>query len=82
MRLFLFCLLQIRLKVWGENVCLFDKKFDEPPVVMVKPAVLKEFNGTKHFSMIKTSELLLDPSTDEAHQLKEWYKELITMDDI
>lgn len=75
------CLIQITLKVWGEQVNRFNEKFDDPPIVMVKKAVLKQFNGTKYFSMVKFSVLFINPSVPEAHQLKEWYKELVLMDD-
>ncbi|XP_027849888.2 replication protein A 70 kDa DNA-binding subunit-like [Aphis gossypii] len=71
----------ITLKVWGEQVNKFNEKFDDPPIVMVKKAVLKQFNGTKYFSMVKFSVLFINPSVPEAHQLKEWYKELVLMED-
>lgn len=66
--------------MWGENVNKFDEKFEDPPVVAVKQAILKQFNGVKHFSMVKFSVLTINPNTVEAHQLKEWYKEEIIMD--
>lgn len=72
---------QITLKVWGENVNKFDEKFDDPPIVTVKQAVLKQFNGAKHFSMVKYSVLSINPNTAKALELKEWYKEMITMVD-
>ncbi|XP_026805866.1 replication protein A 70 kDa DNA-binding subunit-like isoform X1 [Rhopalosiphum maidis] len=71
----------ITLKVWGEQVDKFNEKFDDPPIVMVKQAVLKQFNGTKYFSMVKFSVLFINPNVPEAHQLKEWYKELVLMED-
>jgi len=74
-------LIQITLKVWGEQVNKFDEKFDDPPIVMVKQAVLKQFNGAKYFSMVKFSVLFINPNLAEVHQLKEWYKQLISMDD-
>jgi len=72
-----FSMATITLKVWGENVLKFDEKFDEPPVVMVNQAVLKQFNGNKYFSMLKSSELLINPDTDKTHELKKWYKETL-----
>jgi len=60
--------------VWGENVNKFDEKFDDLPIVAVKQAVLKEFNGYKHFSLLKSSVLTINPVTVEAHELREWYK--------
>lgn len=48
---------------------------------MVKQAVLKQFNGAKYFSMVKFSVLFINPNLEEVHQLKEWYKQLIAMDD-
>ncbi|XP_003242847.1 replication protein A 70 kDa DNA-binding subunit isoform X1 [Acyrthosiphon pisum] len=71
----------ITLKVWGDQVNKFDEKFDNPPIVMVKQAVLKQFNGAKYFSMVKFSVLFINPNLAEVHQLKEWYKQLIAMDD-
>lgn len=76
-----FYLIKITLKVWGEQVNKFDKQFDDPPIVMVKQAVLKQFNGTKFFSMVKFSVLFINPNLAEVHQLKEWYKQLVAMDD-
>lgn len=49
---------------------------------MIKQAVLKQFNGAKYFSMVKLSVLLINPDIAEAHNLKEWYKDMVTMDDI
>jgi len=60
--------------VWGENVNIFDENFDDPPIVMVKKVILKQFNGAKFFSMVKSSVLSLNPDTPEANQLKHWYK--------
>lgn len=48
---------------------------------MVKQVVLKQFNGIKHFSMIKNSVLSVNPNTDEAQQLKKWYEQFLTMED-
>lgn len=76
-----FRLIQITLKIWGEQVNKFDGKFDDPPIVMVKQAVLKQFNGAKYFSMVKFSVLFINPNLEEVHQLKEWYKQLVAMDD-
>jgi len=70
----------ITLKVWGENVHKFDERFEEPPIVAIKNAILKQFNGFKHFSMIKCSVLTINPKTVEARQLKEWYKEEFIVD--
>ena len=75
------CLIQITLKVWDDQVTKFDEKFDDPPIVMVKRAVLKQFNGTKFFSMVKFSVLFINPNLAEAQQLKKWYKELVAMED-
>lgn len=44
---------------------------------MVKEAVLKQFNGAKYFSMVKSSVLLVNPNTEEARSIKEWYKETL-----
>jgi len=44
---------------------------------MVNQAVLKQFNGNKYFSMLKSSELLINPDTDKTHELKKWYKETL-----
>lgn len=66
--------------MWGENVNKFDERFDDPPVVAVNQVILKQFNGVKHFSMLKFSVLNINPNTDEARQLKEWYKEEYMMD--
>lgn len=71
----------ITLKVWDDQVTKFDEKFDDPPIVMVKRAVLKQFNGTKFFSMVKFSVLFINPNLAEAQQLKKWYKELVAMED-
>lgn len=60
-------------------VNIFDEEFDSPPIVTVKQAVIKQFNGVKHFSMVKYSVLLVNPNTTEAHQLEEWYKEMFTI---
>lgn len=68
--------------MWGELVNTFDKKFDDPPIVMVKQAVLKQFNGVKYFSMIKHSVLLINPDIVEAHKLKEWSTEMIITEDL
>lgn len=78
----MFYLIQVTLKVWGELVHKFEEKFiDDPLVVVVKKAVLKQFKGKKYFSLIKNSELLFNPSTAEAHNLKQWYKNLSSMGD-
>lgn len=63
-------------------VNIFDEKFDDPPIVTVKQAVIKQFNGVKHFSTVKYSVLLVNPNTTEAHQLKEWYKGMFTVEDL
>lgn len=68
------------MKVWGEHVVRFDQKFSDNPVVMVKQAVLKQFNGCKHFSMQKSSVLLINPHTVESNELKKWYKKMVTVD--
>lgn len=70
-------MIQVKLKVWGKHVNIFDEKFDDPPIVMVKQAVLKQFNGIKHFSMIKNSVLSVNPNMDEAQKLKEWYEQFV-----
>lgn len=75
-------MIQITLKVWGEQVNKFEEKFDDPPIVVVKQAVLKQFNGLKFFSMLKYSLLLINPNVAEVHQLNKWYKELLAMDNI
>jgi len=67
--------------VWGEQVNKFDEKFDDPPIVMVKQAILKQFNGNKFFSMLKFSVLFINPDVAEVHLLKNWYKELVAMED-
>lgn len=67
--------------MWGENVNKFDEKFDDPPIVTVKQAVLKQFDGAKHFSMVKFSVLSVNPNTAEARELKEWYRDMLTMED-
>lgn len=66
--------------MWGENVNIFDKKFVDLPIVLVKQAVLKQFNGKKFFSMVKSSVLSINPDTPEAVQLKNWYKN--TLEDL
>lgn len=45
---------------------------------MVKNVILKEFNGIKHFSMVKLSMLSVNPKTDEARELEEWYTDMVT----
>lgn len=76
-------LIQVTLKVWGELVNIFEEQFiDDPPIVVAKKAVLKQFKGKKYFSLIKDSVLLVNPSTAEAHKLKQWYKDLVMMEDM
>ncbi|XP_025412553.1 replication protein A 70 kDa DNA-binding subunit-like [Sipha flava] len=73
----------VTLKVWGELVNKFEKQFiDNPLVVAAKKTVLKQFNGKKYFSLIKDSVLFVNPNTAEAHKLKQWYKDLGTMEDL
>ncbi|VVC34193.1 Replication factor-A protein 1, N-terminal,Nucleic acid-binding, OB-fold,Replication protein [Cinara cedri] len=71
----------ITLKVWGENVNLFNQSFDYPPVVSVKNAVLKQFNGEKYFSLVKFSTITLNPNTDKARELEDWYSNVVSMGD-
>ncbi|XP_050433019.1 replication protein A 70 kDa DNA-binding subunit-like isoform X2 [Adelges cooleyi] len=66
----------VTLKVWGENVNKFNNENKTHPVVLVKQAILKQFNGVKHFTMQKASTLLINPNTIEARQIKEWYNSL------
>lgn len=68
--------------MWGELVNIFDEKFDDPPIVMVKNAVFKQFNGVKYFSMIKKSVLSINPDTGDANQLKRWFKQMVIMNDL
>lgn len=68
--------------MWGELVNVFDEKFDDPPIVMVKNAVFKEFNRVKYFSMIKKSVLSINPDSVDANQLKKWSKQMVMMKDL
>lgn len=51
-------------------------------MVLAKQAVLKQFNGVKFFSLVKTSMLLINPDTTEAHNLKDWYKYMVSIGDL
>lgn len=67
--------------MWGELVNTFNEKFDDPPIIMVKNAVFKQFNGIKYFSMIKKSILSINPDTAIANQLKKWFRQMVITED-
>ncbi|XP_050542356.1 replication protein A 70 kDa DNA-binding subunit-like isoform X2 [Daktulosphaira vitifoliae] len=72
----------VTLKIWGENVNKFEGLNNCNPVIFVKQAILKEFNKIKYFTTQKASNLLINPSTLVAFQLKEWYKSLSSIEDL
>ncbi|XP_066593347.1 replication protein A 70 kDa DNA-binding subunit-like [Prorops nasuta] len=61
----------VSLTLWRSQAREFNGSNN--PVVAVKGASVREFNGRKSITLFNSSVIQIDPDIPEAHKLREWY---------
>jgi len=59
------------MTLWGSDAEEFNG--EKQPVVALKAATVKEFDGVKSVAASFASTILINPDIPEAHQLRSWY---------